>query len=66
MQLMFKAHDTLFRVWDLAVSFLGRPPLALVARENTNRRQTVQRRAIWIADTHRHDGKRFVGHANES
>ena len=48
----------MFRVWEIAVSFLGLPPLALVPRENTNRRGTVQRRTIWIADAHR-DGKRF-------
>jgi len=30
MQLMLKGLDTLFRVWDLAVSFLGLPPLPLV------------------------------------
>ena len=30
MQSMLKAHDTLFRVWELAVSFLGLPPLPLV------------------------------------
>ncbi len=58
MQLMLQAHDTLCRVWELAVSFLGLPPLARVPRENTNRRGTVQRRTIWIADAHR-DGKRF-------
>jgi hypothetical protein len=33
MQLMLQAHDTLFRVWELAVSFLGLPPLPLVPRE---------------------------------
>ena len=66
MQLMLKAHDTLFRVWELAVSFLGLPPLPLVPRENTNRRRTVQRRTIWIADAHRDDGKRFVVHADVS
>jgi hypothetical protein len=65
MQLMLKAHDTLFRVWELAVSFLGLPPLPLVPRENTNRRRTVQRRTIWIADAHRGDGKRFIVRADE-
>jgi hypothetical protein len=30
---MLQAHDTLFRVWELAVSFLGLPPLPLVPRE---------------------------------
>ena|SRR5882757_9010225 len=30
MQLILEAHDTLFRVWELAVSFLGLPPLPLV------------------------------------
>ena len=35
MQLMLEAHDTLFRVWELAVSFLGLPPLPLVPREDT-------------------------------
>jgi len=34
-RLMLKAHDTLFRVWELAVSFLGLLPLPLVPRENT-------------------------------
>ena len=65
MQLMLKAHDTLFRVWELAVSFLGLPPLPLVPRGNTNRRRTVQRRTIWITDAHRDDGKRFVVRADE-
>jgi len=37
MQLMLKAHDILFRVWELTVSFLGLPPLPLVPRKNTNR-----------------------------
>jgi hypothetical protein len=55
----------LFRVWELVVSFLGLPPLPLVPRENTNRRRTVQRRTIWIADAHCGDRKRFVVHADE-
>ena len=62
---MLKAHDTLFRVWELAVSFLGLPPLPLVQRENTNRRRTVQRRMIWIADAHPDDEKRFVVRADD-
>ena len=32
---------------------------------NTNRRRTVQRQTIWIADAHRGDGKRFVVHSDE-
>jgi hypothetical protein len=65
MQLMLKARDTLFRVWELAVSFLGLPPLARVQRENTNRRRTVQRRTIWIADAHCDNERRFVVGADE-
>jgi hypothetical protein len=53
MQLMLKAHDILFHVWELTVSFLGLPPLPLVPRENTNRRRTLQQRTLWIADAHR-------------
>jgi len=37
MQSMLKARDTLFRVWELAVSFLGLPRLPRVQREKTNR-----------------------------
>jgi hypothetical protein len=65
MQLMLKARDTLFHVWEIAVSFLGLPPLALFQRENTNRRRTVQRSTIWIADAHRDNERRFVVGADE-
>ena len=50
MQLVLEAYGTLFRVWELAVSFLGLLPLTYVQRQNTNRRRTVQWRTIWIAD----------------
>ncbi|PYK30283.1 MAG: hypothetical protein DME58_09870 [Verrucomicrobia bacterium] len=50
----------MFRVWELAVSFLGLPLLPLLSREITNRRRTVQRRTIWIADAYRDTRQRFV------
>jgi hypothetical protein len=64
MQLMLRAHDTLFRVWELAVSFLGLPPLPLVPRENTNRRRTIQRANNLDVDAHP-GGRRFVVRADE-
>ena len=55
----------LFHVWELAVSFLGLPPLPLVPREDTkSQANSPNGRTIWIADTHR-DGKRFIVHADE-
>jgi len=42
MQLMLKAHDTLFRVWELAVSFLGLPPLIQAATSSASFRSTTQ------------------------
>ena len=39
-----KTCDVLFHVWEMAVSFLGLPPLALLRQEHTNRRRAAQRR----------------------
>src|ERR1700748_3426280 len=44
MQSMLKTYDILFHVWEMAVSFLGLAPLALLQQEHTNRRRAAQRR----------------------
>ena len=48
---MLKAHDTLFRVWDFAVSFLGLPPLPLVHVRELESAISAAQTAYWKTAT---------------
>ena len=65
MQLMLRGTRYLVPRLGTRRLVLGTAAAATCSRENTNRRQTVQRGTIWTADAHRSDGKRFVVRADD-